>query len=456
MKHPGLAILGILVATAAAVTLAAVTGAAETAPAATAGTGPAGTVHLVRIDGAIGPVPARFLAQEIKTAEQERAACLIVGIDTPGGLDTSMRKMIQDILASRVPVVLYVSPGGARCASAGVFIAMSCDVVAMTPGTSIGAAHPVTIGQAEVDEETMDKVVNDSASYIKSLAAKRGRNQEWAEKAVRESATATAEEALELGVIDLVVESVEDLLAAIDGREVDPAKGGRLATAGAAVKAVKTGLRWRILGILSDPNVAYLLLILGFYGLFFELSNPGSIFPGVLGAIFLILAFFSFQMLPINYAGLLLILLAIGMFIAEIKVHSAGLLTIGGVVSMSLGSLMLIESPGPFLRISYSVIITAVLATAAFFLFAVGAGLRAQRRKPSTGREGLVGERGTATTDIGPAGQVFIHGELWSVSSKDRISKGEEVEVVRVEGLKLEVRRAGAGPGTGTGPEGGS
>lgn len=409
----------------------------------------AGTANLVRIDGAIGPVPARFIAQQIRAAERESAACLVIGIDTPGGLDTSMRSMIRDIIASRVPVVLYVSPSGARCASAGVFIAMSADVVAMTPGTSIGAAHPVTIGQGEVDEETMAKIVNDSASYIKGLAAKRGRNQEWAEKAVRESATATAEEALELGVIDLVAEDIRSLLAAIDGREVDAAKGGRLGTADAEIREIKAGFRWRFLGILSDPNVAYLLLILGFYGLFFELSNPGSIFPGVIGAIFLILAFFSFQMLPINYAGLLLILLALGMFVAEVKVHSAGLLTIGGVVSMFLGSIMLIESPGPFLKISYSVIIPAVIATAAFFLFAVGAGLRAQMKKPTTGREGLVGERGTAATDIAPLGQVFIHGELWNASSKQQISRGEEVEVVRIAGLRLEVKHAGSPEGPG-------
>lgn len=402
----------------------------------------AGTANLVRIDGAIGPVPARFIAEQIRAAERESAVCLLIGIDTPGGLDTSMRSMIQDILASRVPVVLYVSPSGARCASAGVFIAMSADVVAMTPGTSIGAAHPVTIGQGEVDEETMDKLVNDSASYIKSLAAKRGRNQDWAEKAVRESATATAEEALDLGIIDLVAADVDSLLEAIDGYQVDAAKGGRLGTADAQVKRIRAGFRWRFLGVLSDPNVAYLLLVLGFYGLFFELSNPGSILPGVVGAIFLILAFFSFQMLPINYAGLLLILLALGMFVAEVKVHSAGLLTVGGVVSMFLGSIMLIESPGPFLKISYTVIIPAVLATAAFFLFAVGAGLRAQMRKPTTGKEGLVGERGTAATDIAPSGQVFIHGELWNVTASEPISKGATVEVVRVLGLNLVVKQA--------------
>ena len=429
MRHSILATIVILLVALAA------------APAVLAG---AQRVHVVRIDGAIGPVPARFIGQQIDAAERDSAACLVLEIDTPGGLDTSMRQIIQEILASRVPVVLYVSPSGARCASAGVFIAMSADVVAMTPGTSIGAAHPVTIGQSEVSKETMDKIVNDSASYIKGLAAKKGRNQEWAEKTVRESATATAEEALALGAIDLVADNLDQLLKAIDGRTVDAAKGSRIRTAGAEVFHIKLSTRYKLLGILSDPNIAYLLLILGFYGLFFELSNPGSIFPGVLGAIFLILAFFSFQMLPINYAGLALIVLALGFFVAEIKIHSAGLLTIGGIVAMFLGSLMLIESPGPFLKISYKVIISAVLTTAAFFIFAVGAGIRAQLRKPTTGSEGLVGERGVARTDIDRTGQVFIHGELWTVSSDQVISKGEEVEVVSIEGLRLCVKRAGS------------
>ncbi len=400
--------------------------------------------HVVTIDGAIGPVSARFLAQQIKAAERESAACLVIEIDTPGGLDTSMRQTIRDILASKVPVVVYVFPAGARCASAGVFIAMSADVVAMAPGTSIGAAHPVTIGQTETNKETMDKIVNDSASYIRSLAAKMGRNQDWAEKAVRESATATAEQALELGVIDFVIENLDSLLRAIDGKEVDATKGGRIKTSGIQIKRIEMGARYKILGILSDPNIAYILLILGFYGLFFELSNPGSIFPGVLGAIFLILAFFSFQMLPINYAGLLLIVLALGFFVAEIKIHSAGLLTIGGIASMFLGSLMLIESPAPFLKISYTVIISAVATTAAFFIFAVGAGLRAQLKKPTTGSEGLVGEVGLAKTDIDGAGQAFIHGEIWTVSSDEKIGQGEAVEVVSIEGLRLHVRRAGS------------
>jgi membrane-bound serine protease (ClpP class) len=408
-------------------------------------------VHVIRVDGPIGPVTSDYITTEIERAEDEGASCLVIEIDTPGGLDTSMRAIIRDVLGARLPVVLYVSPSGARCASAGVFIAMSADGVGMAPGTSIGAAHPVTIGQGEADDATMDKIVNDSASYIKSLAAKRGRNEEWAEKAVRESATATADEALDLGIIDVVAETLDQLLEAVHGMTVDDTKGGTIDTEGALVRRLEMGIRYRLLSLLANPNVAYMLLILGFYGIFFELSNPGSIFPGVLGAIFLIMAFFSFQMLPINYAGVILIILALGFFLAEIWVTSGGLLTIGGGVAMFLGSLMLIESPAPFLRVSLKVIIPAVLVTAGFFAFAVGAGLRAQRKRVATGREGLVGEMGTASTDLSPAGQVFVHGEIWSAISESPVSKGEDVEVISIEGMKLRVKRAGSGePGRGT------
>jgi membrane-bound serine protease (ClpP class) len=400
-------------------------------------------VNVIEIDGTIGPVAARYLSRQIERAENEAAECLVIKLDTPGGLDSSMRSMIQAILASRVPVVVYVSPAGGRCASAGVFIAMAADVVAMTPGTSIGAAHPVTIGESKVDEDTMDKIVNDSATYMRGLAEQKGRNADWAERAVRESATATAEEALDLGVIDMVVESVEELVDRLDGWDVGAQRGGPLETAGIPIKDIKMGARYRLLDLLTNPNVAYMLLILGFYGIFFELSNPGSIFPGVVGAIFLILAFFAFQMLPINYAGVLLILLALVLFIAEIKITSGGMLTVGGTICMFLGSLMLIESPAPFLRISYKVIIPAVLTTALFFAFAVGAGMRAQRRKPTTGREGLIGMRGVTTTDLDPAGQAFIHGELWSVEADAKVDKGEIVEVVSMEGLRVRVRRVG-------------
>jgi membrane-bound serine protease (ClpP class) len=404
----------------------------------------AAEAHVVTFEGAISPAAADFFEHSIERAEDASAVCLVIQLDTPGGLDTSMRKIIQAILATRVPVVIYVYPSGARCASAGVFISMAADAVGMAEGTSIGAAHPVTIGGGEADEDTMDKIVNDSASYMKSLAAQRGRNEEWAERAVRESATATAEEALDLGIIDVVAEDVEDLLDQLDGLKIDDLKGGILETKDVVVRRFEMGLRHKLLGVLSNPNIAYLLLILGFYGIFFELSNPGSIFPGVLGAILLVLAFYSFQMLPVNYAGVLLIVLAIAFFLAEIWVTSGGLLAIGGAVAMFFGSLMLIETPAPFLKISFKVIIPAVLATAAFFVFAVGAGLKAQFRRPTTGSEGLVGERGVATTDIDPGGQAFIHGEIWTVLSRARIAKGEEIEVVSVKGLKPEVRRVGS------------
>jgi membrane-bound serine protease (ClpP class) len=399
---------------------------------------------VVSFEGPIGPAAAGFVERAVERAEDASASCLVIEMDTPGGLDSSMREIIREILGSRVPIVIYVYPSGARCASAGVFISMAADAVGMAPGTSIGAAHPVTIGGGEVDEDTMDKIVNDSASYIKSLASQRGRNEEWAEQAVRESATATADEALDLGVIDAVAADIEELLAAIDGLKIDETKGGFLETEGAEIRRFEMGIRYRLLSVLSNPNIAYLLLILGFYGLFFELSNPGSIFPGVLGAIFLVLAFYSFQMLPINYAGVLLIVLAVAFFIAEIFVTSGGLLAVGGGVAMFFGSLMLIKSPAPFLQISYKVIIPAVVATAAFFVFAVGAGIRAQFRKPTTGSEGLVGERGTAIAEIDPRGQAFIHGEIWTVMSKEKIQKGDVVEVISVKGLTPLVRRAGS------------
>lgn len=399
----------------------------------------------VRIDGVIGPVVAKFIGDAIEFSERQNAACLIIEIDTPGGLDTAMREIVQRILSSKVPVAIYVSPAGSRCASAGVFIAMSADVVGMAPGTSIGAAHPVTIGGGQLGDAMVEKMVNDSASYLKSLAAMRGRNQEWAEKAVRESATATPDEALEKGIIDVIAEDIDDFIKAIDGKTVEDAKGGVIHTQGAEVRMIKMGLRYRLLSRLSDPNVAYILLILGFYGLFFELSNPGSIFPGVVGAVFIILAFFSFQMLPINYAGLLLLLLGIGFLVAEVWVTSGGLLAIGGAIALFIGSLMLVESPAPFLKVSYKVIIPAVLLTVAFFVFVVGAGLKAQWRKVVTGTQGLVGERGVATTDIEPTGQVFVHGELWTARSDEKIVKGDEIEVVSVEGLVVKVKRVDPG-----------
>jgi membrane-bound serine protease (ClpP class) len=404
----------------------------------------ASVVHVVPFEGPITPAAAGYMENAIERAEDADAACLVIEMDTPGGLDTSMRAIIRRILSAHVPVVIYVYPSGARCASAGVFIAMAADAVGMAPGTSIGAAHPVTMGGGEADEATMAKIVNDSASYIKSLALQRGRNADWAEKAVRESATATADEALELGVIDVVAADVDELLDAINGLKVDEAKGGFIETKGAEVEQFNMGLRYKLLSILSNPNIAYLLLILGFYGLFFELSNPGSVLPGILGAIFMVLAFYSLHMLPVNYAGVVLIVLGIGFLLAEVWVTSHGVLAVGGGLALFFGSLMLINTSAPFLQISLMVIVPAVLTTVAFFLFAVGAGLRAQLRKPTTGMEGFIGERGEALSDIHPTGQAFIHGEIWNVVSKQEIHKGDVVEVVSMKGLTPLVRPVGS------------
>jgi membrane-bound serine protease (ClpP class) len=338
---------------------------------------------------------------------------------------------------------VYVSPAGARAASAGVFITMAAHVAAMAPGTNIGAAHPVNVGGGEVDDEMEKKLVNDSVAFAKTVAAQRGRNVEWAEQAVRESVSATDTEALDLGIIDLVAATFEALVDSLEGRRV-VVEGDttELSVAGAEVVRVEMSLRHRLLALLANPNVAYILLMLGFYGLFFELSNPGSILPGVAGGIAIILAFFAFQMLPINYAGLLLILFALVLFIAEVKVTSYGLLTVGGVIAMALGSVMLFESPLPFLRVSWKVIAPVVLVSAGFFVLAVTMSVRAHRRRATTGQEGMIGEIGTATSDIDPEGQAHVRGEIWTVWSDEPIRKGEKIEVLGVDRTRAKVKRA--------------
>jgi len=400
------------------------------------------TVHVLKLDGVINPVSAKFIIESLQKAEEENAECFIIEMDTPGGLMESMRQIIKHILNAKVPVVVYVYPSGARAASAGVFITYSAHIAAMTPGTNIGAAHPVTIGgQPDTSNTMMEKITNDAAAYIRTLAEKRGRNVKWAEKAVRESVSITEKEALKLGVIDYIAPTLDSLLTLIDGREVD--LDGRkkvLHTKGAPVLTVEMNWRYRILDRISDPNIAYIFLLLGIYGIIFELSNPGAILPGVVGFIFLILAFFAMQTLPINYAGLLLILFAVVLFLLEIKITSYGLLTIGGIISMVLGSLMLFESPEPFFRVSLSVIIPAVLGTLLFFLFAVGLGLKAQRRKPTTGAQGIVGEVGITIDRIDPEGQIKIHGEIWRATSDEPIKKGQKVVVREVlDGLVLRI-----------------
>jgi membrane-bound serine protease (ClpP class) len=337
-----------------------------------------------------------------------------------------------------------VAPSGARAASAGVFITMAANIAVMAPGTHIGAAHPVTLGGGEGKEnKTMtDKILNDTVSYIKTIAKNRGKNVEWAEKAVRQSVSITEAEALKLNVIDLISPDIQDLLTKIDGRVVKFDGVTRtLLTKGVQPRSMEMSWRYKLLDIISNPTIAYILLMLGIYGIFFELSNPGAILPGVVGGIFIILAFFALQMLPISFAGLALILFALILFIAEIKVVSHGLLTVGGVISLFLGSLMLIESPAEYMKISLSVIIPAVLVSGGFFAFAITMAVKARLTKPTTGKEGILGEMGVTTTAIAPEGKISIHGEFWNAISDQTIEKGERVQVIGMTNLKLKVKK---------------
>lgn len=402
-------------------------------------------VNIVKVADGINPVIARFIAEEIERTNRERMRAFILELDTPGGLDTAMRDIIQAILNSDAPVVVYVSPKGARAASAGALITLAADFAVMAPGTNIGAATPVALGGGggEQDQAMMEKVLQDAVAYARSLADQRGRNPEWAERIIREGLSSPAREALEQQVIDFIAEDEADLLAQLDGRRYLRAGQERiLDTQGVEILRAEMNWRQQILTAISNPNVAYLLLMLGFLGIFFELSNPGAIVPGAIGAIALLLAFFGLQTLPVNYVGVLLLLLALVLFILEIYVSSYGMLTIGGILSMSLGSLMLIDSADPYVQISRAVIFATVLVSTSFFVIVIYYVTRAQRRPAFSGTEGMVGERGKAVSAIAPDGRVFVHGELWTAHSEDPIEEGATVEVVAmIPGMKLEVRR---------------
>jgi len=399
-------------------------------------------MFLLEAEGIINPPMANYIVRGIERAEREGCP-LIIQLDTPGGLMDSMRQIVKKMLTSQVPIIVYVAPSGSRAASAGVFITLASHIAVMAPGTHIGAAHPVELGEKKMDETMMKKVLNDAVAFIKTIAKERKRNEIWAEKAVRESSSITAEEALRLGVIDMVTSTLEELLEKLHERKVlvEGQKVFLLKTKGAEVVKLKMTFRDRLLHTLSNPMIAYILLMLGIYGLFFELSNPGAIFPGVVGGICIILAFFAFQMLPVNYAGIALIILGIILLILEVKIHSYGLLSMGGIISLMLGSLMLIESPAQYLRISLLVILPFVVVSAGFFLFALTMVIKAQRRKPITGKEGLIGQRGKALTDLVPTGKVEVLGEIWEAYSDEAIRAGELVEVIGVEGLKVKVKR---------------
>jgi len=402
-----------------------------------------GPVFFIEVDGIINPATAKFITNSIDEAAQEGGQCLIIKLDTPGGLMDSMRNIVKKELASTIPIIVYVAPSGARAASAGVFITMAANIAVMAPSTHIGAAHPVTLGAQGKEDKTMtEKIVNDTVSYIKTIAKTRGRNVDWAEKAVTKSVSITEEEAVKLNVVNFISPDLTDLLAKIDGKVVKFDGTTRtLLTKGVKPRPIQMSWRYKLLDTISNPSIAYILLMLGIYGIFFELSTPGAILPGVVGGIFLILAFYALQMLPVSFAGLALILFAIILFIAEVKMASHGLLAIGGIISLFLGSLMLIESPADYMRVSLSVIIPAVLVSAAFFIFAVTKAIKARLTKPTTGMEGLVGEVGIASTAIAREGKVSIHGEFWNVVSDQPIEKGRKVQVVGVENLKLKVTK---------------
>ncbi|MEA3545192.1 MAG: nodulation protein NfeD [Thermodesulfobacteriota bacterium] len=401
------------------------------------------TIRYLDISSSINPVTASFITEQIKTANQNGERAILIQIDTPGGLDTAMRDIIQAELNSVIPVIVYVAPQGARAASAGAFMTLAADFAVMAPGTNIGAAHPVAIGAGNQPDSTMmEKVENDAAAYARSLAQKRGRDQDWAEQAVRESVSISAQEALDLSVIDLIADNTEHLLQKLDDyKYIRDGETQIFHGTDAILEPVEMDWRQKILNALSNPNIAYLLMMLGIAGIFFEISQPGVILPGAIGAIAILLALFAFSSLPVNYVGVLLILLAVVLFILEVKVISYGMLSVGGIIAMAFGSLILIDSSEPYLQISRAVIAATVTVSAGFFLLATGMVIRTQQRPITSGKEGMVGEVGEAIDAINGKGMVFVHGEYWQACSEQPIPAGTTIEIVQVlNGLKLKVK----------------
>jgi membrane-bound serine protease (ClpP class) len=400
----------------------------------------------ITVDAPIHPITSEYIRKSIDRAEKENARLLIIDLNTPGGLDSSMREIIERILSSKIPVAAYVTPSGARAASAGFFISVACDIFVMSPGTSTGAAHPVAIsltGQS-MDKTMEDKETNYAVSSIKAIAEKRGRNVRMAEDAVRKSFSYTEKEALEGKLIDLIAKNEQEIIEHFDGKKIMrfDGKEERLELKDSPIIEIPMTARQKFLLTISNPNLAYILLMLGLLGLYFEFSTPGAILPGVLGGISLLLAVFSFQILPINYVGLLLILLAIALFILEIKVQSYGILSAGGIIAMLIGSIMLINAPIPELRPSLKFIIPVAVGLSLIFIFLIAITIRAHMRRVYTGKEGLVGEIGVAQSDLKPEGKVFVHGELWNAEATEEMPKGSKVKVLEVmKSLKIKVSK---------------
>ena len=405
----------------------------------------AGDVYTVKVQGVISPATAGFISESIAKSEAKDAQALVILLDTPGGLDTSMREIVKSIMESKVPVVVYVYPSGARAASAGCVILLAAHVAAMAPGTNVGAAHPVTMGKEKPDKVMMEKVVKDAEAYVRSIAKKRGRNEEWAAQSVTKSASIQASEALKERVIDVMAGNVSELLREIDGKKVETKNGPvTLKTKGAKVVEIEMPFKYRFLAFTSDPNVAYILMMIGIYGILFEIYNPGAIFPGVAGGIALILALYSFQAIPISFAGVFLLLLGIIFFILELKIVSHGVLGVAGIISIVIGSIMLVDLPSDsILSISWKSILAVALLSALFVFGVLSFAVRAQLSKVRTGKEGLLGEDGVAKTDLFDTGRVFVHGELWNAWSDEPIKAGEKVTISEVKNLTLKVRKKG-------------
>ena len=396
----------------------------------------------IAVDSIIHPVAQQFITESLAEADAQGADLFVMELSTPGGLLTSTREIIQEMLGAETPVVVYVSPSGSHAASAGFFLLMAADVAVMAPGTNTGSATPVGGQGEDVEGDIGEKVKEDAAAQIRSLAARNGRDADLAESAVLEARSFTAEEALEAGLIDFIAADLDELLATVDGRVLEAGRDEPLTVraAEAEVRSLEMTPFQRLLSAIAHPNIAYILMTLGGLGLYFELSNPGAILPGVVGAICLILAFFALSVLPVNYAGIALILLAVVFFIAEIKVVSYGLLTVGGLISLVLGSLMLFKSADPAIRVSLDVILAVTLFTAAVVALLLYLVVRVHRSRVTTGAEGLVSKLAEARTALDPRGKVFVWGEIWNAVAERPVAAGQTVEITAVDGMTLHVR----------------
>ena len=408
------------------------------------GTCPA-KVNLLTISGSINPAVDDFIRESLRVTAAEGAEALIIELDTPGGLLTSAKSIVKEMLGAPVPVVVYVSPTGASATSAGVFVTLAAHLAVMAPGTTIGAAHPVDAGGGNLGADMRDKVENFTVSFVQSIAERRGRNVQWAEEAVRQSVSITAQEAVHLKVVDLIALDLRSLLAQAAGREIRIGDAIMKLGLGADTEVTRLEMRFkqRVLNLIADPNVSYLLFMAGLLGLYFELANPGVVFPGVVGGICLLLALAAFQVLPITATGALLLLLALALILAEAFVPSFGVLGVGGIVAFALGSLLLFDTADPTAAIDRSIIATAVAAVSVFMVTIGYLVLRTQQRPATTGAEGLVGAQGVVRQRVDGEGVVFVHGESWTAVSDDVLEAGELIEIVRVEPrMRLRVRRA--------------